>query len=169
MGAFAPAAGSAPSPDGYRLRHSSRRQGDGAGGARLRETMDALRQRGMTRYDARIIAEQRLRLREPEPTGGACGRPRPARTRRQPARIRSSPQCPRPPPRLLRYEPEEPAGSSPSSDDSGGSSGELRYELLRMEGSLSGAAGGWRRPRRAAGRKPRRRIPMDFDIIQVLD
>ena len=84
MGAFAPAAGSAPSPDGYRLRHSSRRQGDGAGGARLRETMDALRQRGMTRYDARIIAEQRLRLREPEPTGGACGRPRPARTRRQP-------------------------------------------------------------------------------------
>ncbi|XP_043228742.1 histone-lysine N-methyltransferase KMT5B-like isoform X1 [Amphibalanus amphitrite] len=165
MGAFAPAAGSTPPSDGYRLRHSSRRQEGSTsptGGDRLQATVHQLRQRGMTRYDARIIAEQRLRLRDPEPPGGPCTRPR-ARTRRLPARIRASPQCPRPPPRLLRYEPDEPAGSSPSSDDSA-SSGDLRYQLVRLDGG----SGGWRRPRRVTSKKPRRRLPVDFDIIQVL-
>ncbi|XP_037087538.1 histone-lysine N-methyltransferase KMT5B-like [Pollicipes pollicipes] len=61
-GAFSQPAAAAQ-PEGYRLRHSSRRRAAPAAGPdRLRETVDALRQRGMTRYDARIIAEQRLRL-----------------------------------------------------------------------------------------------------------
>ena len=67
MGAFAKKESDQQS-EGYQLRYSSRRQAaPPAGAVTLEQTVETLRQRGMTRYDAQIIAEQRLKL-EPPPT-----------------------------------------------------------------------------------------------------
>ncbi|XP_043191773.1 histone-lysine N-methyltransferase Suv4-20-like isoform X2 [Amphibalanus amphitrite] len=65
--------------EGYQLRYSSRRQAAPPTGTNtLEHTVETLRQRGMTRYDAQIIAEQRLKLDSPAPAAAVTAASRPA-------------------------------------------------------------------------------------------
>lgn len=217
MGAFAKKSAEA-APEGYQLRYSSRRQA--AAPHSLERTVEALRQRGITRYDAQIIAQQRLALEPspppplpppPAPNVSVASRPRTRTQRRPPAAAATAtertvpaslvtrsrgaaaacaPLAPPPVPASrrarvtavtspachvkvtlrMKRSPPAPASddvsesaSSHFSDDSG-ASGEVQYEVLRLEGvgelptaaAAAAAIASWRKKKKKRHRERRR-------------
>ncbi|KAF0295863.1 Histone-lysine N-methyltransferase Suv4-20 [Amphibalanus amphitrite] len=123
--------------EGYQLRYSSRRQAAPPTGTNtLEHTVETLRQRGMTRYDAQIIAEQRLKLDSPAPAAAPAA-PRRGRAAAGALTLPVSPPCHvKVTLRMKRSPPADDISESASShfSDDSATSGEIQYEVLRLEG-----------------------------------
>ncbi|XP_037070308.1 histone-lysine N-methyltransferase Suv4-20-like [Pollicipes pollicipes] len=142
--------------EGYQLRYSSRRQAapPAAGSHSLEQTVETLRQRGMTRYDAQIIAEQRLRLEPapppppPPPAAAAAGS--------SPCHVKLTLRMKRSP----AGDDVSESASSHFSDDSA-TSGEVQYEVLRVEGVGELPAASWHKKKKKHSRERRRRAQLE--------